>query len=68
MEKSTDRETFLGQAHIINEYGSKMVRILNCNTGQEDCVQSSIPCIGEVGFIPQETLQWHYRKSKNGEL
>lgn len=45
-------ETFLGQAHIINEYGSKMVRILNCNTGQEDCVQSSIPCIEKVGFIP----------------
>lgn len=45
-------ERFLSQAHIMNEYGSKMSRLLNFEAGREVKSDSKIPRIGSLPLIP----------------
>lgn len=44
-------KTFMAQAHIINEYGRKMVRILNFDNGRAESLASELPLIGRVGAM-----------------
>lgn len=44
-------ERFLMQTHIIKEYGSKMVRVLNCNIGRGSSIGSEIPLLGTVSMV-----------------
>lgn len=39
---------FLNQAHIMNEYKSKMFRVLNFDTGRGSSLDSDIPLIGRI--------------------
>jgi len=43
--------TFLAQAHIINEYGRKMYRVLNFDMGRGSAIQTQIPLIGKVNTV-----------------
>lgn len=40
---------FLSQAHIVNNYGKKMVRLLNFDNGRGAEVQIDLPRIGRIG-------------------
>lgn len=42
---------FLSQTHILNEYGNKMVRVLNFDTGRTFEADTYIPRIGTIPYI-----------------
>lgn len=42
---------FLMQAHIINEFGDKMFRVLNFDTGKGSILSTNIPLIGRISAV-----------------
>ena len=42
---------FLAQQHILEAYGNKMVRILNCDIGREPQTAAQIPLAGKIGYV-----------------
>lgn len=42
---------FLTQAHIMNEHGDKMLRVLNFDTGRGSSLSTNIPLIGRINAV-----------------